>query len=55
MVVVKAQVPTVTFLPILNIGADEGAHMSKFVGKGEEEFVCTVVLYVHKVLRNPQR
>lgn len=47
---VKAQIPTVTFLPILNTRAVKGAHMSKSAGKAEEDFVCTVVLCVHKVL-----
>jgi len=58
VVTVKAQVPTVIFLLILNTGADKGAHMSEFVEKREEDFVCMlvlVVLYVHKVLRNPWR
>lgn len=50
VVVVQAQVPTVTFLLILNAGAIKGAYMSRFVENGEEDFICTVVLYAHKLL-----
>lgn len=50
IVVIKAQVPIVTFLPILTTGVEKEAYMSKFVGKREGDFVCIVVLVFHKVL-----
>lgn len=44
--VVKSQITSVTFFPILNTGDDKGVHRNKCVGKGEEDFAQWLYVFL---------